>query len=128
MWLRSSLFKHLRFGLHCLVKPQLTSFYLSTGVDSLITSRRKCQIYFGGSHLCFGGLLALDGRTGRQLWRQYDIHEMFAVNCDLDLNGDGYQDCIGAGRGGVSVKGLDLKEEVEEVLLGLRNVTSSPRG
>lgn len=80
----------------------LLIFFVFSGVDSLLTSRLKCEIYFGGHYPCFGGLLALDGSTGRELWRQYDIHEVFAVNCDLDLNGDGFKDCIGAGRGAVS--------------------------
>ena len=60
-----------------------------------------CDIYFAGVRPCLGGLLAVDGRTGRQLWRHYSAHEVFAVNCNRDLDADSVNDCIVAGRVGV---------------------------
>ncbi len=61
-----------------------------------------CEIYFNGSHPCGGGILALDGSTGKQLWRHYSPHEIFSLNCNADLDEDGMNDCIGGGRAGVS--------------------------
>ncbi|CAH1796048.1 unnamed protein product, partial [Owenia fusiformis] len=72
-----------------------------TGVDGVIADPLLCKIYFNGSFPCQGGLLALDGLTGRELWRHYSIHEMFAVNCNYDMNKDGVLDCLGSGRAGV---------------------------
>lgn len=46
--------------------------------------------------------MALDGATGEELWRHYADHEMYAVNCNEDLNADGINDCLGGGRAGVS--------------------------
>lgn len=63
-----------------------------------------CDIYFSGIHPCLGGLMALDGHTGSELWRHYSPHEVFAVNCNIDLDGDSLQDCIIAGRVGVGIK------------------------
>jgi hypothetical protein len=42
--------------------------------------------------------MALDGRTGSLLWRTYTLHEMFAVNCELDIDDDKTPDCLVAGR------------------------------
>lgn len=60
--------------------------------------RKACDIHFNGSFPCFGGILALDGRTGHELWRHYTIHEVFAVNCNADLDFDGVRDCLISGR------------------------------
>ena len=68
-------------------------------VDGL--PRKACAIYFNGSFPCFGGILALDGRTGQELWRHYTIHEVFAVNCNADLDSDDVRDCLISGRVGV---------------------------
>ena len=63
--------------------------------------RKACDTYFNGSFPCFGGILALDGRTGHELWRHYTVHEVFAVNCNADLDYDGVRDCLIGGRVGV---------------------------
>jgi hypothetical protein len=60
--------------------------------------RKACDIYFNGSFPCFGGILALDGRTGHEIWRHYTIHEVFAINCNADLDNDGVLDCLIGGR------------------------------
>lgn len=48
---------------------------------------------------------ALDGRNGQLLW-SYDRshHEVFALNCQRDIDGDRVPDCLTGGRGGVSCK------------------------
>lgn len=61
-----------------------------------------CDIYFDGIKECGGGVLALDGQTGEQIWRHYTENEIFALNCNADLDGDGINDCIAAGRVAVS--------------------------
>lgn len=50
---------------------------------------------------CYGGVMAIDGRTGEELWRKSTTHEVFAIQCSIDINNDGYLDCFAAGRGGV---------------------------
>jgi hypothetical protein len=42
--------------------------------------------------------MAIDGRSGLELWRRYTPHELYASNCNNDLNDDGIKDCILAGR------------------------------
>ncbi len=71
-----------------------------TGVDGYNVQRIVCDLYFNGTFPCFGGALALDGRTGKQLWRHYSDHEVYAVNCNGDINNDGVRDCLLGGRGG----------------------------
>lgn len=74
------------------------------GADAFYYPRVVCRVYFPKSKdECGGGLLALDGKTGDELWRHYSAHEMFAVNCNIDLNGDGIKDCLSGGRMAVSI-------------------------
>jgi hypothetical protein len=47
---------------------------------------------------CGGGIMALDGKSGKTLWIQYTPHELFAPNCNLDINHDGIKDCVVGGR------------------------------
>ena len=75
---------------------------VSAGGDGLHIPDIVCDIYFNGSKPCAGGILALDGATGKELWRCYSVHELFGINCNEDLNGDGVNDCTGGGRNGVS--------------------------
>ncbi|KAH6921196.1 hypothetical protein HPB50_027814 [Hyalomma asiaticum] len=51
-----------------------------------------------GNRGCGGGVAALDGRSGNELWRLYVAHELFALSCRLDLDADGVWDCIAGGR------------------------------
>ncbi|XP_074653031.1 uncharacterized protein LOC141907325 [Tubulanus polymorphus] len=71
-----------------------------------------CNIYFDGSFPCFGGILALNGITGEELWRYYSREELFGLNCNIDFNRDGVFDCLGGGRAGAFslVSGRDGKE------------------
>ncbi|EDO39984.1 predicted protein, partial [Nematostella vectensis] len=73
----------------------------STGVDSYKPPKLACDLYFDGNYPCYGGALALDGVTGKEIWRHYAMHEVYAVNCNGDLDQDGTWDCLLGGRGGV---------------------------
>ncbi|KAK6165207.1 hypothetical protein SNE40_023561 [Patella caerulea] len=73
----------------------------ATGGDGYDITDLVCEIYFNGTLPCFGGILALDGMTGKELWRTYSNHEVFALNCNVDLDQDGVKDCLGGGRAGV---------------------------
>ena len=72
------------------------------GADGYHSPLYLCDVYFNGSRPCFGGVLALDGATGDELWRHSTQHEVYALNCDVDLTGDDVKDCLAAGRAGVS--------------------------
>lgn len=50
---------------------------------------------------CYAGIMALDGITGKKLWTRSSTHEVFAIQCSVDINSDGFLDCFAAGRGGV---------------------------
>ena len=80
-----------------------------TGVDGYNVDKIVCKIYFNGTYPCFGGALAIDGRTGMELWRHYSGHEIYAVNCNGDIDKDGIPDCLLGGRGGIfdAVSGKD---------------------
>ncbi|KAH9419619.1 hypothetical protein DERP_009677 [Dermatophagoides pteronyssinus] len=75
-----------------------------TGIDAAYYDDTLCQIYFNQTQEksktvgCGGGVMALDGTNGEPIWAQYTPHEMFASNCNGDLNNDGVKDCIIGGR------------------------------
>lgn len=73
----------------------------STGVDGYNAPKISCDLYFNGTYPCYGGLLALDGKTGQEIWRHYTMHEIYGVNCNGDLDTDGVRDCLISGRAGV---------------------------
>ncbi|XP_041373917.1 uncharacterized protein LOC121386932 [Gigantopelta aegis] len=83
----------------------------ATGADGYGIPDVVCDIYFNGTRPCLGGLIALEGVTGRELWRHYTEHELYAINCNVDLNGDKVKDCLAGGRAGVfeAVSGKDGK-------------------
>lgn len=72
------------------------------GANGYSGTENLCDVYFNGTQLCQGGLLALDGRSGEEIWRHYMDNEIFALNCDEDLNTDGLNECLTSGRHGVS--------------------------
>ncbi|KAK3581051.1 hypothetical protein CHS0354_013959 [Potamilus streckersoni] len=72
----------------------------ATGADGYKIPKIVCDIYFNGTYPCFGGLMALEGFTGIELWRHYGPHELFGINCNADLDKDGIPDCLCGGRSG----------------------------
>ncbi|KAM7290009.1 hypothetical protein ISCGN_030137 [Ixodes scapularis] len=73
-------------------------FAFGTGADALRYPRVVCAVYFPGSEWCGGGVAALNGLTGEEMWRLYVAHELFALTCRADLDGDGVLDCVAGGR------------------------------
>ncbi|XP_050585216.1 uncharacterized protein LOC126919724 isoform X1 [Bombus affinis] len=73
----------------------------STGLDMMDISEYICAFYFDGQVPCFGGVLALNGRTGDTLWVYWTNHAIFSVDCGIDLTNDKIKDCIICGRGGI---------------------------
>ena len=72
-----------------------------TGADGYNIPDFVCDIYFEGEQPCLGGVLALDGKDGHQLWRLWTEHEIFSLTCQADLDDDGVKDCVAGGRAGV---------------------------
>lgn len=60
-----------------------------------------CTSYFNGQVPCFGGVLALNGKTGDILWIHWTAHAIFSIDCGLDLTNDKIKDCIICGRNGI---------------------------
>ncbi|XP_067137973.1 uncharacterized protein [Centruroides vittatus] len=80
-----------------------------TGADSFNYPKVVCDVYFPPHKECGGGILALDGNSGHELWRHYTLHEIFAINCNIDIDKDGVKDCLGGGRmaGFIALSGRD---------------------
>uniref|UniRef100_A0A182MQ95 FAM234A/B beta-propeller domain-containing protein n=1 Tax=Anopheles culicifacies TaxID=139723 RepID=A0A182MQ95_9DIPT len=55
----------------------------------------------GITDLCGGGLLALNGINGETLWQRWTSFTIFSLKCNIDINSDGGDDCVAAGRGGL---------------------------
>ncbi|XP_076379819.1 uncharacterized protein LOC117229189 isoform X2 [Megalopta genalis] len=68
-----------------------------------------CMVHFNGQVPCFGGVLALDGKTGDILWTHWMAHAIYSVDCGLDLTNDTIKDCIICGHGGIlhAIRGHD---------------------
>lgn len=47
--------------------------------------------------------MAVNGLNGVLLWSIATAHELFASNCNLDINSDGIKDCVFGGRMAVSL-------------------------
>ena len=45
--------------------------------------------------------MALDGKTGKTIWKAWTDHKVFAITCQADLNGDSVVDCVVGGMSGV---------------------------
>ena len=85
------------------------------GADGYNVPDFICDIYFnnggkrGTQKPCFGGVVALDGKTGKVLWTRWADHKVFAVTCQADLNLDGITDCVVGGMSGVRIV-VNLKD------------------
>ena len=84
-----------------LIKFLKIYFYIA-GADGYNVPDLVCDIYFSGQKPCFGGVIALDGRSGEVIWTRWAKHEVFALTCQEDLDKDGTTDCVAGGRAGVS--------------------------
>lgn len=73
----------------------------STGLDATDSPDYVCNLYFKDQKPCFGGVLALNGKSGDIIWTHWTSHAIFSVDCNLDLTGDSTKDCIISGRGGI---------------------------
>ncbi|XP_015432829.1 PREDICTED: uncharacterized protein LOC107188942 [Dufourea novaeangliae] len=81
----------------------------STGLDTMDTPEYICVSYFDGQIPCYGGVLALNGKTGDTLWTHWTAHAIYSVDCGLDLTNDKIKDCIICGHGGIlhAINGQD---------------------
>ncbi|XP_054725207.1 uncharacterized protein LOC129235409 [Anastrepha obliqua] len=62
----------------------------------------KCKSPQGGDEVpCEGGVIAIDGATGGLLWQTWSVANVFSLLCTLEIDGDGYPDCVAAGRLGM---------------------------
>ena len=65
----------------------------------------KCKSPQMGEEVpCEGGVIALNGATGELLWQTWSVANVFSLLCTLDIDKDGFPDCVAAGRLGVSSK------------------------
>ena len=53
--------------------------------------------------LCEGGVIALNGLNGDLIWQRWTAANIFSIICTVDIDKDGFMDCIAAGRGGVRI-------------------------
>ncbi|XP_076635824.1 uncharacterized protein LOC143348939 isoform X1 [Colletes latitarsis] len=81
----------------------------STDLDMLDTPEYAYPLHCEGQIPCFGGVLALNGKTGDTLWMHWTAHAIFSVDCGLDLTNDKIKDCIICGYGGIlhAINGQD---------------------
>lgn len=71
------------------------------GSHKLGEGREICEKHYKGQYPCFGGVFMNNGVTGKRIWTHFSSHEIYAINCNGDLDVDGVPDCLCAGRGGV---------------------------
>ncbi|XP_055389070.1 uncharacterized protein LOC129618328 [Condylostylus longicornis] len=75
---------------------------------------------------CEGGVTALNGKNGDLIWQRWLAANIFSILCSVDIDHDGYNDCIAAGRGGVVVA---INGRNGEIIWNLRELdieTNSP--
>lgn len=70
-------------------------------MDKVNSLEYFCALYFDQSGPCLGGVLAIDGKSGKTIWTHWTAHAIFSVDCNFDLNNDNINDCVIAGRGGI---------------------------
>ena len=74
---------------------------LLTDEESPDIKQSICERYNNGINPCQGGVFALDGVTGDQMWVHYTDNEAYSINCNADFNLDHVADCLIAGRNGL---------------------------
>lgn len=70
----------------------------SESEDGILRPDIFCEAFFGTEPRCEGGVLALDGRNGSEIWRTWYNDSIVEVICTVDVNGDGLFDCLILGR------------------------------
>lgn len=78
-------------------------FGYGTALDNSLHPDIFCPMFMEFSPPCEGGVIALNGLNGEVLWRRGLTHSVFSIICSHDINGDGLQDCLVTGKGGVSI-------------------------
>lgn len=100
---------------------QLVAIAFETGTDSPIYQSETCDIYFPSNHKlrqtrvsqsdgdliqqnrfpwtfgCGGGVAAFDPIDGSLVWSILVKHAVKSINCNLDVNNDGFNDCFVTG-------------------------------
>lgn len=76
------------------------------GIDEMIDDAlgfipRCTSLKTNLTDMCGGGLLALNGVNGETLWQRWTSFTIFSMKCSIDINSDGQNDCVAAGRGGL---------------------------
>ncbi|XP_065355073.1 uncharacterized protein LOC135949436 [Calliphora vicina] len=62
----------------------------------------KCKSPIQGDEVpCEGGVIAVNGVSGDLLWQTWSVANVFSLLCTVDINLDGYPDCVAAGRLGM---------------------------
>ncbi|OAF65277.1 hypothetical protein A3Q56_07006, partial [Intoshia linei] len=74
----------------------------ATGMDKRFIPQHVCEKLYQGERVCGGMVLCLDGRSGKEIWRHYTPHEVYALNGFIDLDSDNIIDVIIGGRGGIT--------------------------
>ena len=62
-------------------------------------AKQTCKKFHNGTYPCFGGVAAVNGATGEQLWVHRTTHGVTSIICNGDINADGYADCLCSGHG-----------------------------
>ena len=70
-------------SLHSCSNFHFTSYSFWAGADGYNVPDFVCDIYFEGKKPCFGGVQALDGKTGAPIWTLWATHEVFALTCQV---------------------------------------------
>ncbi|XP_066251301.1 uncharacterized protein [Euwallacea similis] len=67
------------------------------GNDNLVAPKIFCPIFLGVPPPCDGGLIALNGKNGNVMWKQWINDTIFGLHCSADVNADGVNDCLYVG-------------------------------
>lgn len=70
------------------------------GTGDYSFSDNLCNIFMNVSSPCKGGVIALDGMTGKTVWTYWSNDTIFDLQCSADLNEDLINDCLAIGEQG----------------------------
>ena len=86
-------------GIPDIIVDNVTSRTQSASYDLCPGKPDKCMETLGFTP-CHVRLMALSGNDGSIVWSKWLPFGAYAANCKADFNGDGYNDCLFAGRSG----------------------------